>query len=239
MTKVSALVREALFASGVVGIGQNPNSEDSNRAFTQLNYLLADWRTKRMLLYRDKTVSFTGTGAGSYTLGPSSATVTTNRPNQIRSAFRRQLSGTQFIDVSLLVLRSINDYNSITMKNLGSVPACVFYDATFPNGTVFVWPNPSSIYEIHLSFSDVIEAFANLNEEISLPPEYESALHWNLSEKLRTTYRKPPDPMISKEAKSSRRTLRNANPQIKTLNMPAGLPIGDKGGYNIYSDTIG
>lgn len=239
MTKVSELVRRALKASGVVGVGQNPLAEDSGDAFYQLNLLLTGWNENRQLVYGLETVNFTGTGAASYTVG-AGQTVNVVWPSRIEAAYRRQVvpAMTNLIDMPLTVLRGQEDYNSITLKTMGTVPQCVFYDPTFPTGTLYVWPVPSSAYQIFVSVLRRIESFENLNQVISLPPVYEDALFWNLCRRLRAIYRRPEDAAINKQAKNSMTNMRKANMQIPLATLPNGLPGMSyrNGGYNIYSD---
>ena len=233
--KVSELVRSILKASGVVGVGQTPLAEDSNEGLFQLNLLLNEWNENRFELFGLENVSFTGTGATSYSVG-SGQTVDVDRPSKIESAFRRQISPQ--VDTPIEVIRSQEDYNAIALKNIGNVPQCVFYDPTFPNGNLYVYPAPSSQYQVFLSVLRRISQFATLNETISLPNIYYNALYWCGAQSIRAAYRRPPDISIDRKAKNARTTMRKANMQIPIAKLPRGLPgmTGPTQGYNIYTD---
>lgn len=233
--KISELVREILKTSGVVGVGQTPLAEDSNTALFHLNLLINETNENRLELYGLQNVTLTGTGATSYSVG-SGQTVNVERPSKIESAFRRQISPQ--VDTPIDVLRSQEDYNAIALKSMGTVPQCVFYDPTFPNGTLYVWPAPSSQYQVILSVLRRITQFATLNDVINLPPVYFNALFWCGTQSVRTAYRRPLDQGIERSAKRARSSLRKANMQIPIAKLPKGLPgmSGTPRGYNIYTD---
>lgn len=238
MEKVSALVRRSLKASGVVGVGQTPLAEDSNEALAQLNYIIDEWKVKRWMVLGLQTVSFTGTGATTYSIG-SGQTIDVARPVNIDSAYRRQLvlSGANQPDYPLEVLRSREDYNRICLKSMGTVPSVVYFEPTYPNGTVYVWPLPNSSWEIFLSIKRPILRFASLDDDFAVPEPYEPALFYNLTQRLRLVYRRPADAEVNRMAKSLRGAVAQANMEIPFAVLPAALP-GQRTGYryNIYSD---
>ena len=81
MTPVD-LIRLALRDSGVNGVGQTPNAEDNNDAFTHLNMMLAQWNRKRWLIYHTIDVSLVSTGALSYSVG-AGGDFNTPRPDRV------------------------------------------------------------------------------------------------------------------------------------------------------------
>src|ERR1017187_4137165 len=59
-------------------------------------------------------------------------------------------TGSNPVSLPLGQIFSYEDYALLALKNLSSLPEGYFYDGAFPYGNVFIWPVPSSIYEIHL-----------------------------------------------------------------------------------------
>jgi hypothetical protein len=64
------LITLALKKAGVVGVGQTPEAEDTNDAFSDLNMMLGQWNRRRWLVYHLLDVAKVSTGAASYTVGP-------------------------------------------------------------------------------------------------------------------------------------------------------------------------
>lgn len=237
MTTPQDIVTQALKKSGVLGVGQTALAEDINDGFTDLNDMLAQWRRKRWLVYHLVTMSFTSTGAQSYTIGPGGNFNVAERPDKIDSAFFRQLNTTSpnQVDYPLKIIDAREDYNRITLKGLVTFPEYLFYDSAYPTGLLYPWPViQSGLYELFITIKEQLTAFTGLSQSIVLPPEYMAALKWNLAARLRPSYQMPPDPSVVALAKDSLNVIRNANAQIPTLKMPAALTR--RGIYNIYSD---
>lgn len=228
------IITLALKEAGVLGVGQSPLAEDINDAFLLLNGMIAQWQRRRPMVYHLVDVSKQATGAGSYTIG-SGGDFNTARPAAINSAFVRQTNGSATVDYPLAVLSSREDYNDIVSKSVQSLPMAVYYDASYPLGTLYFWPVPTSLYQLHVTVYESLPKFTNLASQLSLPPEYFEALHYNLACRLRPAYQLPPDPTLVQLAKSALDTVKMANTQVPHLKMPAGL-MGT-GRFNIYAGT--
>ncbi|UIY28697.1 hypothetical protein LZK73_18375 [Neorhizobium galegae] len=195
---------------------------------------------RRWLVYSLTDTSFLATGAISYSLG-AGGDINVPRTNSVEAAYFRQVVGApgDMVDYPLTILNAREDYNNIALKGMASFPSVLFYDSGWPMGNVFIWPVPSSIYEIHLSLKTAFSAFSNLNAEVSFPPEYEEAMRLNLAVRLRVSYRMPSDPQLNALAKIATNTVKNSNTQIPLLNFPSDLPRNVGGRYNIFSDRNG
>lgn len=233
---VSKVVSLALKNSGVLGTGQTPGAEMTNTAFDTLNAMIGQWAAKRWLVYHLVNLTKTSTGAVSYTIGPAGDFNCAVRPTSIEAAFVSQnLNTPQQIDTPLEILQSREDYSRIAMKQLVSFPYYLYYDNSFPLGTLYPWPAPNAtLYGLTVTIKMVLPAFANLSDDINLPAEYQEALIYNLAVRMRALYQMPPDPAIVALAKSGLNTIRNANAQVPRLQMPLGM--ARNGRYNVYSD---
>lgn len=237
MTTARDLIALALADSGIVGVGQSALAEDTNRGLVRLNWMISQWNRKRWLVYHLTDVTFTSTGATFYTVGPSANFDMSLRPDKIEKAFVRQLNATppNQVDYPLEPIESREIYDLIAMKQLTSFPYYYFYDADYPIGKFYPWPLPqASIYSMFITVKRVLGQIANLSTVLTLPAEYEPALHSNLVCVLRAAYRLPPDPFWISKAKGDLTVLKNANEAISRLQMPRELirPAA----YNIYSD---
>jgi hypothetical protein len=239
MTTARDLITLSLKDAGIVGVGQTANAEDINDGLTRMNAMIAQWSRRRWLVYHLVDVVFPATGALSYSIGVG-GDINTNRPDQIESGFFRQTVGTipNQVDYPLQILTSRENYNLISLKSLNSFPQYLFYDSGWPLGHVFIWPLPSNLYEVHLSIKATLQQVGNLTDDIDFPPEYEEALRLNLSVRLRVAYQMPPDPGLNALAKVALNTIKNANAQVPTLQLPGRL-VGRRLPYNLYSDSQG
>lgn len=237
----NSLITQALKVSGVLGQGQIASAEDMNDALQHMNQMLAQWRTQRWLVYRLADVSKVSTGAQSYTVGPG-GDFNVARPEQIASGFFRQLNPTAgtsgLVDFNMSIIRSRQDYNSIALKQMPSFPQAVFYDNTYPLGTLLLWPVPNTNFEIHISVLQDLEQIDSLIQVINLPMQYDAALMWNLAARLRPSYQLPPDQTVTAMAKVALNVIRNATDQVPLAQIDPALTGIGGARYDMYSDTF-
>lgn len=151
MTSARDIIEQAQKDSGVLGIGQTMNSEDTNDALIRFQNMIAQWQVRRWLVPSLYDISMPGNGSKSNKIGPGQYW-NTIRPDKIMAAYFIQLNSGVSSPVSfpLWPTLSYEDYSRISLKELNSWPTRFFYDNAFPYGNVFIWPIPSSQYEIHL-----------------------------------------------------------------------------------------
>jgi hypothetical protein len=238
VTIVSDIINLALYDAGIVGVGQTPLAEDSNNAFTRANWMLSLWQRKRWIIWHLVDVAKVSTGAQSYTV-TTGGDFNVARPDRLEGGFFRLLTtvAPNQVDYPMRLIESHEDYNLISLKQLGTFPGHAFYDSAYPTGLLYPWPVPqASIYEIHILLKEQLGQFTSLSQTIVLPPEYMAAIHHNLVVRLRSGYQLPADPVQVSLAKESLNVIRGANAQIPTLQMPRELVRN--GVYNILSDQF-
>lgn len=241
LTTAADLVRLVLKDTGVIGVGQTASAEDTNDVFDTLNQMIAQWASKRWLLYKLTERSVLSTGAQSYTVGPGGNidTGTEQRPDRLEDGnFFRQIitaSSPNQIDYPLTLLESREDYSRIGLKQLQTIPQYIFYDPAFPLGVIYPWPVvPATQYEIHILVKSQLTEFANLADTINLPKQYIAALRYNLACLVRPMYQLAADPTLVALATDALDVIRNMNAAVPRLHMPAGIARGSK--YNIFGD---
>lgn len=142
----------ALKIAGVLGVGQTALAEDINDTFTLLTNMMAQWQKKRWLVPSLYDIATIGNNAKSNTIGPGQYW-NAPRPDKIQAAYFVQLTNLDPqnpVSFPLRPIFSYENYAQIALKEMNSWPLCFFYDAAYPYGNVFIWPIPSSQYEIHL-----------------------------------------------------------------------------------------
>ena len=202
-------------------------SKDVDDAFSLLVMMLGQWQRKRWLIWNEQEVSVVSTGANFYTIGPGPGTdFITARPDKIHAAWCRMqpFSGPNPVDIHLSIIEAKEDWAGITIKDLKSLPAAVFYDSSFPVGRVYFWPVPSAAhYEMHLVVKATLPIPATVTDTIALPPEYLDAVVNNLACRLIVANGGNISPFLMGQAKASLETIKLANSQIPLLSMPAAL----------------
>lgn len=242
MATGNEIVSQALLIAGITGQGRAPSSVDSNNAVLMLNDMASEWNTQRLMTWDLVDLGFVSDGRTTfYTVGPGGNFAVTPRPDRLEAAYQRQLVQTgQPIDTPLYVIPAREQYSQISLKSLQSFGRSVFLDSSYPTGKAYFYPNPNAnIYEMHLIMKGVMPIIA-LATQISVPPQYVSAMKFNLARRLRVAYGKggKPDVELNKLAMNSLNVIQQANIQVPELVMPRVLVSGGPG-YNIYSDQFG
>lgn len=225
--------------SGVLGVGQTLQAQDTLDAKRRINMMLNQWKRRRWLVYHLVDYSVPMDGSRSYTFGIG-GDINAPRTDAIESAFVRQVSQSQpnQPDYPLRLIQSYEDYSQITMKGLAAGPSwALFYDSGYPLGTLYPWPLANSQYELHVQVKSELTSVGDIADDINLPPEYELAIYACQMQATRSAYRLPPDAGIDKQAKAALETLRSSNFQIGTLQMPRA--VMGRGAYDINSDQFG
>lgn len=135
---------------GTLGVGQTLNSEDINDGFTKLLNMIGQWQKRRWLVPSLYDIAMLGNNEISNRIGPGQYW-NTIRPDKIMAAyFIQPNTGSTPVSYPLWPMLSYEDYSRVGLKTLNSWPCRYFYDNQYPYGNVFIWPIPTSDYEIHL-----------------------------------------------------------------------------------------
>jgi hypothetical protein len=207
------------------------SSKDVNDAFSLLVMMLGQWQRKRWLVWNEQELSKVSTGANYYSIGPGQD-FDSPRPDEIHAAWCRlkPFSGPNAVDLPLSIIESHEDWASIGVKDLKSLPAAVFYDSSFPIGRVYFWPvPPAADYEMHLVVKATLPIPVTVTDAMALPPEYLDAVVSNLACRIVVASGGQISPFLLGQARASLDTVKLANTQIPQLGMPAAL-AGRRGG---------
>lgn len=91
-----------------------------------------------------------------------------------------------------LQIIDVGQYENIFNKPNGSTyPAFLYYERSFPLGTVKVWPKPSKNSTLRLTVYDQLDLVTDPDAVIDLPPSYTRALRYNLATELVSEYDPP------------------------------------------------
>lgn len=135
-------------------------------------------------------------------------------------------------------------YQAIQIKNMPNQQVTVvYYNPTYPFGTVFLWPLPNTAQnQLVLYLQTAFEGFADLTTNYDYPdlPGYAEALEYNLAARLCAPYARPDVPSVIAMAATSLGLIKRANNKLVDLPSDAALLTGDRrAGYNINTGTGG
>lgn len=242
MTTPLDIIRMAMLDAGIGAMGETISDEEYQNAFLKLNWMIAELREERYMLYHLVELVWPTNGAASFTIGPGGDIERDFAPTELKAAFVRLLgTGVTPVDKPLVILRAREDWARISVKSLSSFPVYIFMDTGYPLSTVYCWPIPNaSVYAIHMDVLMELPAFSNITEDVALPAVYESMLHANLAVRLtvNTGELQIPPAMVA-HAKYTKALVRRRNAQIQRAVMPRGLPGVRRSGFNVLTgDTV-
>ena len=164
-----------------------------------------------------ETMTFTIPGDFGY---DSSTGAIIQRPLRITNAFTRiAVAGQSNLDYQIRI-QTQDKYTAIGLKTLPLPwPTDLFYNETYPLGTLYFYGNPSMAGELHLWTDQIFSEFATTNQSISLPQGYSRAIKTNLALELAAEYGKAVSPPLAQRARESKNMLKalNANPAVEAF----------------------
>ncbi len=222
-THAGDFVNLALEDSGALE-GRKPSYQDTIDGITRLNFVLNQWARRRLMVYSLVDTSCACSGAASYALG-AGQTLNIARTNSIEAAYCVQ--GTT--STSLRMIKSYEEFARIAAKQETGNPLYAYYDPSYPYGAVFIWPLASSAFTLHVLTKAQLPNYTDVNDLLSLPPEYEEALYATLLPAFRRAYGVAADPVMDQAAQAAEAALAETNTQQSNLRMPKveGRSVGD------------
>lgn len=186
MTTGQDIVSGALRQISSVTPGEAIDGNEASNALTVLNRMLAAFSMEWGLINVITAEEFPlVVGQTSYTIGPS-GNFNTVRPDTI---FNQWIFDTQAQIRYPLKQLSDNQYNSITLNTIPSIPKGIYYDPQYPLGIIYIYPTAGlTTYQLNLESYKPIAQFSNLTATMNLPGEYFKSLVYLLAEDLAPEY---------------------------------------------------
>ena len=236
MATAQQLINQSLRGIGVIGAGETPAPEDSVDALTALNGLLASLSLQRLSVFAETLESKTLIPAqASYTIGTNGTPDwSTQRPNTIKSAYVRV--GVNDYPVQIVDQGTYDSY--VDKTSTSDIPNRLFYNATAPNGTIFMYPTPSSANVLYIRSWRLLESFASLSEEVDLPNGWLRALKFGLMRELSPEYGKQVTADIERMWMESLGDIKRLNASNRPI-LGSVMELAGTGRYNVYTDQGG
>ena len=226
------IIKAAFKTLGILAAGETLPAEDADDTLGVLNRLLASWSAEGITLFYRVPESFAlVAGDGEYSIG-TAGDFATGRPNRIEQAFIRD-------SVSYdhhLKVRPIAEYWRIGNKTTSTRPTRLFYDPTYPNGTIYLNALPAEVETLYLVSEKPLSSLAALATAVSLPLEYELAIINRLAVTIAPHFGKSIGAELAMADRRSWRAMTGSNIANNMKPARVSMPGRRSGTYNIDSD---
>lgn len=242
---MSIVVSQFLYLAAVevrVARGGDPLSpNDQDLILAIFNELLDSLNGDGVALYNTTFQSFTLTAAlQPHTIGIAANTptftVTTGRPTRILAANLVLTAGTTRVPLNL---RDDQWWANIRSRLITSAnPTDLYYDTSWPNGGIYLWPVPTTAYGLELEFQTQL-AQVLATDTLDLPQGYQAALRLTLAELIAAAFGQSVSADTKRNAIDARaRAWGSTNDPAPNLDTrDGGVPSG--GGRSTYDYRTG
>jgi hypothetical protein len=235
ITTALDLIKKALKQLRVLGVGDTLSDVEAQDSLDTLNLMLESWSLDRLFVYQETQRAFsTVNGQASYTVGPGAQFDMPTRPLKLTSAFTRS----QGIDYQMSILTDATQYDGLVNKLIvTSFPNYIWYEQTYPLGTIYFFPVPSG-NPVYLRFWDQVQAFPDLTTQITLPIGYKECMAYNLAVSLAGEFGLEPPPTVGLKAANSLTRLKRYNIKAQFMTSEPSYMGRWNNRYNIMSDSF-
>jgi hypothetical protein len=205
-------VTRALRITGALSVGEILDDEEANDGIQLFNDMLGYWATQSLTIpYVASAQYSTVAGQKVYSLGPG-GNWNGVRPERLRSAIMRLTNtGSGAYDVPLTMLDQYQ-YSQVALKDIASTQSQAFYyEAQYPLGFFTLYPVPSSVFGIVLSYDTIFDEVTLDSDLSGLPKGYALAVQYNLAALLAVEYKRTLTDAAAKIAVSSLGSIKSAN----------------------------
>ena len=226
------LIKRSLRLIHVLDADETPTAAEAQDALAALNDVLDSLTIDRSYVYniREDTLSWPS-GSQSRTIGPTGDFALTRPVRLANSTFYTDNA----IDYVLNIAATRRAYTAIADKAVQSNhPQHIFYEPTFPDGTLYIWPTPNATLELNLHSWQQLTQIAALTTTLSFPPGYKHALTTSLSEELGAEFGVAVPPEVTKAAFKARQRLKSMNTPVMRSQVEVGY-FRTGHGFNVFS----
>ena len=227
---VYQLVRQSLLDLSVIDRDDTVDPTQLSDGLFALNSLLNRWSTERFGIYTITQEEFSLVASdGEYSIG-AAGDFNTVRPVKILTAWIR--SGTT--DYPVEIIARENYARRVDKTTERSIPDKLYYEPTYPLGTIRLLGVPASTYTLHIESWKPLAQYTAGAEEIALPPEYQDAIRWSLAIDLAPSFSVEPSRVIVARADEGVKAMKiiHSTPVPRAYTDPIGTR--NKGRFDIY-----
>lgn len=210
MATARDLIKRSLRLIHVLSTTEEPTAQEASDSLEALNDMLDEWAIEKSLIFASKEESITWVGGSeTHTLGATGDTVTTRPTKILNSTFYTDGNGN---DYNLRLIDTRVGYTSIVDKETTTdLPDILYYEPTYPDGTLYIWPVPSANLTVKLHTWQQLSQFSSLDDTVSLAPGYKNLLVYGLTEYLASEFGVAVPPEVGKQIVAVKRRMLRHN----------------------------
>lgn len=207
--KAQECIEFAFTRIGRKAYGQPLSGDALSDGLALLNDLLDKWQIIGLYIHHTTEVVQSVTGSP-VTVG-AGGTINVPLPQFIRDTSFFRVGKTDYP----LEVVSQERFNTLQYKDVSGLPRYVWLEHGSPLSKLHFYPKPSNM-ELHLRLDARFTKFTNYDEDVSVPPGYESAFKWSLAERLCAGIKEVPA-LVRQEAINARAAIKENNVTINML----------------------
>jgi hypothetical protein len=232
-------ISRALIDIGVLSPSEDPGPGQAQDGMRRLNQMLSSWATETLTMQvTARDVFDLVSSQQEYTVG-NGGDWDIARPLFVTGCGLILNSTTPAVEIPMAVITD-DAYEAIQVKTLTNpLPTMLYYNPTFPFGTAFLWPNPTSgDNQIAFYSKRAMTGFASLTAQYAFSPGYEEAIEYNLAIRLAAPNGRSLSqiPEVVQFAQDALGKVKRANIRLADAALDLALSPNRMGSYNIYSD---
>jgi hypothetical protein len=214
VTTANQIIGQALGLIAVRTANDPVSGADAALCFERLNTLVDALKISPLMSWATTTVTATiASGTQTTTIGPTGVIVVAERPIRIESAFYTAGG----LDYPMEEMTQ-DEYDAIALKAINGIgPDYFHYNAGLLNGTLSLYPRPSTSIVLSLNVLTQISEFADLTTDYDLAPGYRRHLAYLLAAEVCPDFERDLTPRVAQEVANSRRTIERMNHVVPQL----------------------
>jgi len=230
MATANDIIKRSLRLLNVKAFGENLNGAEAADGLAILNNYIDSLGNEPTMQFGMTQITHTLVASdGDYSIG-ATGDITTTWPMRIATAFIRDSDGN---DYSMEIINS-EQYSKIWLKTIETTyPNYLYYNRQFPNGTIFLWPEPSSALTLVLNVWPQIGTFATGATAVSLPPGYQRMLEYALAIELAPEFKLSNVGFLQQQLNEAKLWIKISNGTETPVLRSAALPILGRGGFSV------
>ena len=213
-TTAAVIISDALKEILVIGEGEAPSATMLSDGLRMLNRLLDTLSNNNDFAYFASMEQKALTGQQILTIGPT-GDIATTRPIKVETAFVERNG----ISYPVKVIDN-EKYDAVTYKALqGANTQAVYYEATYPNGTLYLYP-VSTGCTLKMRVLNSVKQFASTSVQIDMPEGYEDAIMLALAIRMAPGYGKQVSQDTKQAARRAMKAVKTTNQVVPTMDLP-------------------
>ena len=213
-TTAAVIIEDALKENLIISEGETPSATMYADGLRMLNRMCDTLSNNDDFAYYASQYSMAMTGQTSFTIGPTGDLVQA-RPIKIDTAVVTRLGITYPVKVI-----DNQRYDDLTLKTLsGANTAAIYYEGTYPNGTVYCYPLSTGC-TLQMRVLNQVKNFAATTTQIDMPEGYEDFLMLGLAVRMAPSYGRPVNPDTRTAYKAAKKLVMNTNQVVPTMELP-------------------